>query len=88
MALLLVADLTDVDRIGQQLVQRPAREPAPSQLDSPLGDPDFRYDFALIQFFAQLPDASQLQVSLIDVPDCLGFGRIDDQPPLANVITE
>jgi hypothetical protein len=35
---------------------------------------------------AQLPDAAQFQVALIDVPDRLCFGRIDDQPPLAKVI--
>ena len=40
------------------------------------------------EFPTELPDAAQLQVTLIDVADRAGFGGIDDQPPLANVIAQ
>src|SRR5208337_3561901 len=88
MALLLVADLADVNRVGQQLVRCSTREPAPSRLDALARDPDFRLYPSLLQFLAQLPDAPQFQVALIDVPDSFGFRTINDQPPVTNVVAE
>jgi len=85
---LLVADLSDMNRIRQQFIQGSAREAAPSRLDTLLRDPDLRYDSALVEFPAELPDAAKFQVTLIDVPDRVGFGRIDDQPTLANLISQ
>src|SRR5208282_4154072 len=81
-------DFTYVNRVGQQLVQCSTREPAPSRLDAVARDADFRLYPSLLQFLAQLPDAPQFQVAFIDVPDGFGFSRINDQPPLANVIAE
>src|SRR5271167_4212822 len=37
---------------------------------------------------AELPDTAEFEVALIDVPDSVGFGRINYQPRLANVTTE
>src|SRR5580704_16660071 len=88
MAFLLVPDFTYVNRVGQQFVQCSTREPAPSRLDALARDADFRLYPSLLQFLAQLPDAPQFQVALIDVPDSFGFCRINDQPPLANVVAE
>ena len=79
---LFVANLSDMNRIRQQFIQGFAREAAPSGLDTFPRDPDLRYDPALVEFPAELPDAAKFQVSLIDVPDRLCFGRIDDQPSL------
>jgi hypothetical protein len=88
MAFLLVPDFTYVNRIGQQLVECSTREPAPSGLDAVARDPDFRLYPSLLQFLAQLADAPQFQVALIDVPDSFSFRRTDHQPPVANVISE
>src|SRR5580693_2287595 len=88
MAFLLMPDFTYVNRVGQQLVQCSTREPAPSRLDAVARDADFRLYPSLLQFLAQLPDAPQFQVALIDVPDRVSFIRIDDQPPLAHVVAE
>src|SRR5208282_6534706 len=78
----------DVNRIGQQLVQCSTREPAPSRLDAVAREADIRLYPSLLQLLAQLPHTAQFQVAFIDMPDGVGFGRIDDQPPVANVVAE
>src|ERR1700730_6767213 len=88
MALLLVADLADVNRVTQQLVQRSPREPAPAGPDALLRDPDLRHDSFHVQLLAQLPDAAQLKVAFVYAPDGAGFVPIDHQPPLFNVIAQ
>src|SRR6202030_3978999 len=51
-------------------------------------DLDLRYDSPFVEFLAELPDTAKFQVTLIDVPDRVGFSRIDDQPTLANLISK
>jgi hypothetical protein len=73
--------------VRQQFIQSSAREATASRLDTLLRDPDLRYDSALVEFPAELPDAAKFQVTLIDVPHRVGFGRIDDQPTLSSLIS-
>src|SRR6185437_13741220 len=47
---LLMADLSDMDRVRQQLIQGSAREAAPARFDALLRNPDLRYDSALGEF--------------------------------------
>src|SRR5262249_1787418 len=86
--LLLVANLANVDRVGKQLVQGAAREGLTSRALAARGYPDLGDDTTLVEIVPEQPDAAQLQVALIDVPDGLGLDRVDHQTAIANVVAQ
>src|SRR5215472_654580 len=88
MALLLVADFTDVDRVGKQLVQGAARECLPSCAIAAPGYPDLGDDTTLVEIVSQKPDASQFEVTLVDVPDSLGLEWVSHETAIADVVAQ
>ena len=62
----LVTNLTDVDGIRKQHVERTTEKRVPARRSSILCDPYFGADAAAIQIFHQQPDGTEFQVSAKD----------------------
>src|SRR5271167_2794925 len=88
MAFLLVADFAQVDRIRQHLVQSPARKLPASRARAVFRYPDFGDDFAAHQVVSQESDGTEFQISLIAAFDSRGFGPIDYQPAIMDVVAK
>src|ERR1039458_8436822 len=88
MAFLLVADFAQVDRVRQHLVQSPARKLPASRSHAAFRHPDFGDDLAALQIASQEPYGTELEISLIDVFHRRGFGPIDYQPAIADVVAQ
>src|SRR5208337_4623927 len=88
MAFLLVADFAEVDRVRQHLVKSPARKLSASRSHAIFRLANFGDDLAALQIGFQEPDGTEFEISLIDVFHRRGFGPIDHQPALADVIAE
>src|SRR5271170_6530375 len=88
MAYLLVTNFAQVDRVRQQLVKSAARKlPAPRS-HSVFRHPDFGDDLTALQIISQEPDGTEFEISLVDVFHCHGFGPIDYQPAIADVVAQ
>src|SRR5208337_2497663 len=88
MAFFLVTDFAEVNRVRQHLVKSPARKLLASRSHAVLRHPDFGDDLAALQIAAQEPDGTEFEISLIYVFHRRGFGPIDYQPALADVIAQ
>src|ERR1019366_48465 len=85
---LLVADLTDVDRVREQFIKGAAREGVASRAPAVLRYANLRNNPAPIQIVFQKTDASQFEVPFIDLLNPLRFFFNDYQPAIADVIAE
>ena len=65
MTLFLVANLSDVKRVGEQFVQCPTRERASAGLVSASCDADFRDHFRAMEMFSQKPHTAEFEVALV-----------------------
>src|ERR1019366_4718370 len=88
MAFLLVADFAEGNRVRQQPVQSPAGKMAASRSHAVFRHPDFGDDLAALQIAPQEPDGTEFEISLIDVFHRRGFGPIDHQLVIADVIAQ
>src|SRR5580658_4066586 len=88
MPLLLVTNLADVDRIGQQLVQRAARKAQPAGSYSPLGNADLRQDTVPVELLLQLRYRTCFQITVVDLPYRRSFSLIDDQTAIVDVVPD
>src|SRR5208337_352960 len=83
-----VPDLTEVDRIGEQFIQRTAPEWLSAGSIAFLGDPNLRDDAVSGQLLFEQTDRTELEITLEDQSDGRGFRVIDDQTPIAPVVAE
>src|SRR5271156_3749361 len=83
-----VPDLTQVDRVGEQFIERTAPERLPARSFARLREPNLRDDSVAGQFLLEQPDRAQFEIPLEDLADGRGFRLIDDQTPLAPVVAE
>src|SRR5215469_9201755 len=88
MANLPVSDLTEVNRIGQQFIERTAPEWLSARPVALLGDANLRDHSVARQFLLEQTDRTEFEIAREDIPDSRGFGRINDQAPLTPVITQ
>jgi hypothetical protein len=88
MAFLLVGDFAEIDRVRQHLVQSPARKLPASRSHAFFRHPDFGDDPATLQIVSQEPDGTECQISLMDVFHRRGFGAIDHQSAIADVVSQ
>src|SRR5271156_4845441 len=88
MTFLLVADLAEVDRVRQHLVKSPARKVPASRSHAVFRHPDLGDDLVALQIASQEPDGTEFQISLIDVFYRRGFGPIDCQPAITDVVAQ
>src|SRR5271170_468955 len=88
MAYLLVTNFAQVNRVRQQLVQSAARKLPASRAHAVYRHPDFGDDLATLQIAFKEPDGTEFEISLIDVFHRRGFGPIDYQPAIADLVAE
>lgn len=86
--LALVSNFAPVDRVLQQGIESAAREPVSTRQDAtgtlaPLAD-----NADPVEFVAEQPDRSEFRIAPEDHAHRLGFGVIDDQLAVLNVIAE
>src|SRR5208337_1286598 len=85
---LTVPNLAQVDRVGEQFVERTAAESLSARSIALFGEPNLRDDSVAGQLVSEQPNRAKFEIPLEDVADGRGFRLIDDQTPLAPVITQ
>src|SRR5208337_1748195 len=85
---LLVPDLTEVDRVGEQFVERTAAERLSAGSIALLGDPNLRDDSVASQLVSEQTDRTEFEILLKDVADGSGFRFVYHQAPIAPVVAE
>jgi len=88
MTFLPVANLSDVNRIGQQLVQRAPRKTPPARFNSFPRHADLPNDPVAVEFVLQQPEAAQLQRALVGQSHDGRFRLVNDQGAIADVVTK
>jgi hypothetical protein len=73
----LVAKLSNVGDVGQQLVNTGLREPLPAAFDSFLGGPPFIDPSALVQFGDHRQQRLVFRIEIEDGPHTVSLGLID-----------
>ena len=81
-----VPDLTEVDRVGEQFIERTAPEWLSAGLDPLLRNSNLRDDPVASQCFLQQTDRTEFEITLKDMTYGLRFRLIDHQTPLAPVV--
>src|ERR1019366_7163748 len=70
------------------LVQSPARKLPTTRADTVFRHPDFGDDLAALQIASQEPDRTEIEISPIDVFHRRGFGPINYQSAIADVVAQ
>src|SRR5579872_594083 len=86
MAFLLVANLTNEDRVRKQMVESSARERLATVMVTVLRRFDSRDNPAFIQVLPQKPDAPEFQVAFVDGFHYSRFFVVDDKVAIAEVV--
>src|SRR5205823_8706213 len=86
--LALVCNLTDVDRVRQQVVDVPAREGSAAALDAARRRAALRAEPEAIGLLLDPAHAAELTVKGEDAAHVLGLGRVDDERALTCVVPE
>jgi hypothetical protein len=73
MASSFVPDLTNVNRILKQGIERAARQGGPARLDSALGDTAFGADAAAVEFVFEQSHAAEFTIAREDLFNRYGF---------------
>src|SRR5947207_13222906 len=88
MALALVRNLTDIDRVRQQAVDVAARQGFAAALIAVRGRRRFCSEPEAIGLLFDPAHAAELAIEREDMVHALGLGGIDDQRAIARVIAE
>src|SRR6202045_4214340 len=86
--LALVRDLTDVNRVRQQVVDMSAREGFAAALDAACRRAALRAEPQAVGLLLDPAHAAEVTIEGEDAAHCLGLGRVDNECALARVVTE